>query len=66
MEEIDNLESFSLKRSELPEHLDCILKFQQCKEEKWYDASRYIRFTTELPLTNLAKTDEQHSDSALT
>lgn len=65
MEELDNLETFSLKRSELPEHLDCILKFQQCKEEKWYDASRYIRFTTELPPSGLTKLNEQNSDSVL-
>tara|TARA_B100000767_G_C19759869_1_gene534691 strand:- start:227 stop:1252 length:1026 start_codon:yes stop_codon:yes gene_type:complete len=47
MEEFENLDSFSCKRSKLPEHLDCMFKIQQYKDEKWYDASRYIRFTTE-------------------
>jgi ABC-type polysaccharide/polyol phosphate transport system ATPase subunit len=58
-EELDNLESFSLERSELPEHVDCILKFQQCKDEKWYDASRYIRFTTESPDIGTVKSSEE-------
>ena len=48
MEEFENLESFSCLRSDLPGHLDCFFKIQQFKDDKWYDASRYVRFTTEM------------------
>jgi len=47
MEEFENLESFSCSRSSLPAHLDCMFKIQQFKDDKWYDASRYVRLTTE-------------------
>ena len=47
MDEFDNLDSYSLERDKLPEHLDCMFKIQQFIDDKWYDASRYIRFTKE-------------------
>jgi ABC-type polysaccharide/polyol phosphate transport system ATPase subunit len=48
MEEFENLDSYFLARDKLPEHLDCMFKIQQFNDDKWYDASRYVRFTTEM------------------
>lgn len=63
MEDLEDLDFFSMNRSDLPNHLDCILKIQQCKDEKWYDASRYIRFTTELPISDAINSSEQNPES---
>tara|TARA_B100000683_G_scaffold264671_1_gene294588 strand:+ start:2857 stop:3876 length:1020 start_codon:yes stop_codon:yes gene_type:complete len=48
-EEFESLESFTLPRSSLPEHLDIVFKIQQYFDERWHDASRYCRLTTEPP-----------------
>lgn len=47
MEEFENLDSFTCKISDLPGHLDCMFKIQQYKDERWFDASRYVRLTKE-------------------
>ena len=43
IEEIEDLQKLMIKESELPKHEDWLIKFQQLKEEKWHDASRYLR-----------------------
>ena len=43
IEEIEDLQRLMIRESELPKHEDWLIKFQQLKEEKWHDASRYLR-----------------------
>jgi hypothetical protein len=47
IEEINTGKTITIPKSSLPEHLDCMFKLQQYREGKWYDASRYVRLTTE-------------------
>jgi len=60
MDEFDNLDSYSLEREKLPEHLDCMFKIQQFVDDKWYDASRYIRFTKESQVDKIINSNEQN------
>lgn len=59
MEEFDNFDSYFLPRDKLPEHLDCMFKIQQFNDDRWYDASRYIRFTTESQDAETLKSSEE-------
>ena len=45
MEELEPGENVRISRQELPSHLDCMFKLQQFRDGKWYDASRYVRFS---------------------
>lgn len=45
MEELEPGENIHIDRQELPTHLDCMFKLQQFRDGKWYDASRYVRFS---------------------
>ena len=47
IEELEIGEDVRMSRKELPEHLDCMFKLQQFRDGKWYDASRYVRFSEE-------------------
>ncbi len=48
IEELDDGENLFIKRNALPEHLDCKFKLQQFREDRWYDASRYIQLTNKV------------------
>ena len=63
MEEFDNFDSYFLPRDKLPEHLDCMFKIQQFNDDRWYDASRYIRFTTEPQDIETPKSSEETTKS---
>lgn len=45
IEELEPGEDFRINRNELPSHLDCMFKLQQFRDGKWFDASRYVRFS---------------------
>lgn len=45
VEELDAGENLFIKRNALPDHLECKFKLQQFREDRWYDASRYIQLT---------------------